>query len=294
MNRPNLWIKVFAPGIGDLVVILPILKNLKLNYMNQVNVLVFNKAQQDLLSRTPYVDKAVIFGDDPISHVPDGDFYIDIAETEMESKYWWGSEEFINDLGQMHIYDVMKECIQIGGDFDNIEPLQYNPVPWMGDKTVLLGIGGRRGNKLWFNDYWLQTYECLASIGYSVAMVGAKDHNGSGQLAELQAKGIPFYETDSLAETIDIISNSAGMITIDSGLMHIASMQGIPTVSLFGPMPAWLWGPKADHVINMDGGCGINCTKMPLDWQCKGRPCMRSLTPEMVLRNFKTLKERIK
>lgn len=292
MTRPNLWIKVFAPGIGDLVVILPILKNLKQNYVNEVNVLVFNKAQQDLLSRTPYVDKAVIFGEDPRSHVPKGEFYLDIAETEMESKYWWGSEEFIRDLGEMHIYDVMKECIKIGGDYEKIEPLQFNKLERHTDKPIiLLGIGGRRGNKLWFTDYWLELYTSLTESGYAVGMIGDRNHNGSSQITELEQKGIPFFETKDLGQCIDIISNAQGMVTIDSGLMHISAMQGIPTVALFGPMPSWLWGPKGDHVVNIDGGCGINCSKMPLDWECVGRPCMYGIGPLRVQDELEILLE---
>lgn len=297
MTRPNLYLKVFAPGIGDLVVILPILKNLKENYMNEVNVLVFNEAQASLLTRFPYVDKIIGIEEgkdyrEIIKLYPPGNFYIDIAETEMESKYWWGSEEFIRDLGQMHIYDVMKECIQIGGDYEKIEPLQYNKLEKHTDKPlILLGIGGRRGNKLWFNDYWLSLYHLLTKSGYCVGMVGAREHNGSSQITELEQVGIPFFETKTLADTIDLISNANGMITIDSGLMHISAMQGIPTVSLFGPMPSWLWGPKANHVVNLDGGCRINCSKMPLDWECVGRPCMRSLEPDMVFDMFQLLLE---
>lgn len=285
MTRPNLWLKVFAPGIGDLVVILPILKNLKENYMNKVNVFVFNKAQESLLTRTPYVDEAyIIGGGNPRDFVPKGEFYLDIAETEMESKYWWGSEEFIRDLGKMHIYDVMKECVQIGGDYDNIEPLNFHRIDTIAKKeTILLGIGGRRGNKLWFNDYWFELYKNLKASGYEVWMVGDKSHNGSDQLSQLEQMGIPFYETENLAECIDVISSATGMVTIDSGLMHISAMQNIPTVALFGPMPSWLWGPKAEHVKNLNGKCGLNCSKMPLDWECVGRPCMRSMGPLQVL-----------
>jgi ADP-heptose:LPS heptosyltransferase len=300
MTRPNLYLKVFAPGIGDLVVILPILKNLKENYMNEVNVLVFNEAQASLLTRFPYVDRIIKIEEgkdyrEIIKSYPPGNFYIDIAETEMESKYWWGSEEFIRDLGQMHIYDVMKKCIQIGGDYEKIEPLQFNKLepanPFK--KTILLGIGGRRGNKLWFNDYWLSLYHSLINSGYAVGMVGDRNHNGSDQLSQLEKEGIPFFETKNLGNCIDLISNSAGMITIDSGLMHISAMQGIPTVALFGPMPSWLWGPKAKHVINLDGGCGINCSKMPLDWECVGRPCMRSIGPLKVQDELEFLLERL-
>lgn len=297
MNRPNLWLKVFAPGIGDLVVILPILKNLKENYMDKIVVLVFNQAQADLCYRAPYIDQTFIIKDgvEAKQLVPEGQFYLDIAETDMESKYWWGSEEFIKDLGHMHIYDVMKECIRIGGDYEKIEPLRCNFLQSSSKREaqVLLGIGGRRGNKLWFNESWLELYQLLTESGYSVGMVGDRNHNGSDQLSELERAGVPFFETNNLGDCIDLISNSAGMITIDSGLMHISAMQGIPTVAMFGPMPSWLWGPKAKHVQNLDGGCGINCSKMPLDWECVGRPCMSSFRPKDVFNHFKALKGRL-
>jgi ADP-heptose:LPS heptosyltransferase len=297
MARPNLWIKVFAPGIGDLVVILPILKNLKENYVDQLNMVVFNKAQYDLLRRFQYTDITLVMNDmkdvEPRDCIPHGDFYIDIAETQMEKDYWWGSEKFVKDLGHMHIYEVMEKCIQIGGDYERIESLRYNPLEKDGKRTLLLGIGGRRGNKLWFNDSWLRVYELLTERGYYVGMVGAREHNGSDQLSQLEKLGIPFFETKNLGHCIDVISNSAGMITIDSGLMHISAMQGIPTVAMFGPMPSWLWGPKAGHVVNLDGGCGINCTETPLDWECVGRPCMASFKPEDVVNRFLALRESI-
>ena len=296
-KRPNLWIKVFAPGIGDLVVILPILKNLKENYVNNLNLMVFNQAQEDLLSRFPYVDYVMQFPQfeaEPRDLVPKGNFFIDIASTEMEKNYWWGSEEFIEAFGYMHIYDVMSKAIQIGGDYEKIEPLKWNKLePATGKETILLGIGGRRGNKLWFNESWIELYHKLVEKGYSVGMVGERNHNGSSQLTELEQAGIPFFETKNLGECIDVISNADGMITIDSGLMHISAMQGIPTVAMFGPMPSWLWGPKAEHVVNLDGGCGINCSEAPLDWECIGRPCMASFTPEQLVRHLILLKDKV-
>lgn len=287
--KPVVWIRLFAPGIGDLAVLLPVLRNVKETYAERLNLIVHNEGQRSLLSRFPWVDRAVIV-DNPRDVVPTGHFYIDMAETPMEKDYWWGTEEYIKDFGQMHIYDVMEKCIGVSGKYDELVPLE-----WQTDReaelnnTVLLGIGGRRGNKLWFNDSWFKLYSLLTEASFSVAMVGSKSHDGSGQIEELEQLGIPFIETASLADTIDVISNAKGMVSIDSGLMHLSATQGKPTVGLFGPMPSWLWGPKGDHVLNLDGGCGINCTKMPLDWECVGRPCMASFRPESVFQEWQLL-----
>jgi ADP-heptose:LPS heptosyltransferase len=54
-------------------------------------------------------------------------------------------------------------------------------------------------------------------------------------------------DLDSLAETV---AGAALLISGDTGVAHLATAVGTPTVTLFGPTPPELWGPAIDPALH--------------------------------------------
>lgn len=102
-----------------------------------------------------------------------------------------------------------------------------------------------------------------------------------------------FTGQTTLAEAIDLLSLSTLVVTNDSGLMHIAASLSKPIVAIYGPTPAEVTPPLAEH-----------CESLFLDLSC--RPCMRrecplkhgrcmqDLKPELVLNKMDYLLTRCK
>lgn len=271
-------IRLFAPGLGDLAISLPPMFNLKeRGIVTEIHLFVFNKGQQELAHSFPFIDSATIVGfDDDCRKQAFPGFYVDMAEHPLE-KIWWGSPEYIENHGMTPVRDIVEQILGGQGHPEsNPKPIHLPSYSFF-DKSsnkVLLAPGGRRKTKLIPDKLWLTLAERITLLGYDVYLIGDKHHKGSEQLSTLEAKGLKYLNTSGVGEIIQHIRMAKAVVSIDNGLYHIASLLEKPTLGIFGPMPSWLWGGVGSKTVNIDTGCGVNCTSIPLDWECLGHKCM--------------------
>lgn len=96
----------------------------------------------------------------------------------------------------------------------------------------------------------------------------------------------------SLKEELQIISNLDLMVSMDSANMHLASMFGVPVVSVWGathPYAGFLgWGQDMSNVIQSDLDCRP-CSVFGNKPCFKGTyECMTSIVPEIVVKKILT------
>jgi heptosyltransferase-2 len=82
-------------------------------------------------------------------------------------------------------------------------------------------------------------YAALAALaqraGYAVAVLGTARDAAAGQAIAAQAAGaIDLCGATSLGEAIALLASSSGVVSNDSGLMHVAAALGRPTLGLYG------------------------------------------------------------
>lgn len=90
----------------------------------------------------------------------------------------------------------------------------------------------------------------------------------------------------NLKELVYVLRRSLGVISVDTGPMHIASALKVPTVALFGPTSSARTGPWGGdfYVIEKKTPCSP-CFKK----KCRDLKCMERITPEEVWTKFKAL-----
>jgi lipopolysaccharide heptosyltransferase II len=100
----------------------------------------------------------------------------------------------------------------------------------------------------------------------------------------------------SLSELAALMARCTLVLGVDSGPLHLAVSQGVPTVHLYGPVDHHAFGPWGDpgkHLVVVSEKSCIPCNR--LDYpahELEEHDCVRSITAESVLKAAETLLKR--
>jgi len=146
-----------------------------------------------------------------------------------------------------------------------------------------------RPQKHWFRENWRELGEGLRAEGLQPVLLG-----GPGDAPEAhQIQGeLPWTDLTgrlSLRGSAAVLEGAAVAIGVDTGLTHMASVLGTPTLALFGATRPYLHLPHgaSGKVLYQPLPCSP-CRRKPT---CGGAyTCMRLHTPESVLANARSLR----
>lgn len=93
----------------------------------------------------------------------------------------------------------------------------------------------------------------------------------------------------SFEQELKIISQMDVMISMDSANMHLASLFGVPVVSVWGGTHPFLgfygWGQKMENVVQSDLPCRPSSVFGKKDCPVHGKNgCMQEVTAEMIVK----------
>lgn len=130
----------------------------------------------------------------------------------------------------------------------------------------------------------------ICKLRYVPVIVGGGDDVECGAIIAA-TRGVNLAGKTSLMETAAVIQGAKVVISVDSGILHIAVGLGIPTVSLFGPGRAKKWAPRGDNhiVINKNLPCSP-CTTFGYTPKCPiSARCMAEISVDEVEQAVLTL-----
>ncbi len=152
--------------------------------------------------------------------------------------------------------------------------------PWPGGK--------RKELKQWPSEKWVRLIEELARVGMNVVLTGApEDREGNdGLIAQLSQETQAQTRSAagaSLRETAVTLLGASLVVSVNTGVMHLAAALGTPLVALHGPTSSKRWGPICKRATVIDSpaqGCGY----LNLGWEYPSRPpeCMKCIPYERV------------
>lgn len=120
--------------------------------------------------------------------------------------------------------------------------------------TILLFHGTTWDNKSYPTAQWHQLAKRLQSQGYRLLIPrhGAAETRVATAIADglNNAEILPEQSINALFSTLQ---SASAVVSVDTGLAHLAVYLGVPTVMLFGPTRADLTGGIGAHTINVVG-----------------------------------------
>ncbi len=161
---------------------------------------------------------------------------------------------------------------------------------WRNRPVLALCAGAEYGPaKRWPAEYYAQIAKEKIAEGWDVWLLGSqRDRAVTDVIMDLTDQqcenlaGLP-----NLAETIDLLSLVSGVVTNDSGLMHVAAALNKPVIAIYGPTSPAFTPPlsASSHVLQLSLPCQPCFARTcPL----KHHRCMRDLTPNQVLAIMQT------
>ncbi|MFI1991727.1 glycosyltransferase family 9 protein [Actinoplanes sp. NPDC020271] len=108
--------------------------------------------------------------------------------------------------------------------------------------------GAKSASRRWPVSRYAAVARRLRDAGHTVVVTGsASEREVAGRVAAeagLDASAVP--ATD-LGELAGMVAHARVVISGDTGISHVATAYGTPSVTLFGPMSPAYWGPPADR-----------------------------------------------
>lgn len=148
------------------------------------------------------------------------------------------------------------------------------------DRIVALspGTSGRRRVKEWTDDGFAMVARHLVGKGLRVVVIGTVAAEG---ITRGCPEVIDLSGRTSLGEAAAILARSEALVSVDSGILHLAAAVGTKVVGLYGPSDPRVTGPRGDgHVVLT---ANADCSPCKLEGCRFERKCMTNLHPDSVI-----------
>ncbi|NNN19523.1 MAG: glycosyltransferase family 9 protein [Acidimicrobiaceae bacterium] len=120
--------------------------------------------------------------------------------------------------------------------------------------------GYRHDLREWPPALWLELAHTLVAVGYAIVITGGPgDRKRSEALASLadNVDGSALHVlagSITLAQTVRVLAEAAAVISVNTGIMHVAAALGCPLVALHGPTNPRRWGPLSNCAVIVGPG----------------------------------------
>jgi len=321
-SRNNSILIIRPGGIGDAVLLLPMLHQLSLLYPDSKIEVLAESRNAKVFSWSPVVAKVWRY-DRPLDFLK---LFRQRYDLIIDTEQWYrlsavvarllGSSRLIGFASNERSRLLSDPCPYKQDEYEAdmfislLEPLGYTS-PFSVDSSVFLTLpqadhvfenpyivifpGSSISAKQWPAERFAEVASFCVERGFDVVLLGGK---ADRDITDCISKGLSCChnlagKTD-LTEAAAIISGARMMISGDSGLLHVAQSQGVPTVSLFGPSNPLKWNCSSSFnvILKSDIACSP-CSRFGTISKCKyGFRCMQEIIVAEVLKAVEFLLNR--
>ncbi|MDL5160542.1 glycosyltransferase family 9 protein [Actinomycetospora termitidis] len=124
------------------------------------------------------------------------------------------------------------------------------PPPNVGTGVTVIHPGAAFGSKRWPVERFAAVAGALADAGHDVVVTGGADEVALTR----RVPGRDLAGRTSIGDLCRLVAHARLVIAGDTGIAHVATAYGTPSVTLFGPVGPEQWGPPLDprHVTLTD------------------------------------------
>ena len=251
-------------GLGDLICATPTIKKLHDAYQRKITVI---SQMPELFKTNPYVEKSYKASSIDMDYFKAN--YIVHNSVYLVGKKDERGVEMKHNMMDIRQFHAIHLGFMLGQDelecyYKPLEPKKN----FVHEKYAVIHPVNSWPNRTWSQDNWLKLAEELVKLGLTVVAIG-KDSSETGFFNV--NKPVHDMDTDhiinlmnqtSISESWHLINDAAVVITMDSGILHLAGTTETPIVELGSPINPEFRKPyrKTSKHIYVRGGCGLHCS----------------------------------
>jgi ADP-heptose:LPS heptosyltransferase len=152
----------------------------------------------------------------------------------------------------------------------------------------LWASGQRSWLREWPHARWLELARRLAGRNTLLLVTGASSDLPRIEpfVAQLRAAGLraePFVSTDGFRTLAHVLRRARLVVSVNTGVMHLAAIAGAPVIAINGPNRNGRWGPVGPHTVGVEAP-GEGCGYLHLGFNFDGNPtdCMERISVDQV------------
>lgn len=147
--------------------------------------------------------------------------------------------------------------------------------------------GSRSYLKEWPDDRWIELINKFVEENYLVALTGAgvnRDKANAVRERVTRKERVTVVAGDlDLRRTAELLRSSQLVISVDTGIMHMASALGCDLVSLHGPTQPKRWGPLHSRSRSLHPAIDCSpCISLGFESRCQDPKCMVQISVQEV------------
>jgi len=162
-------------------------------------------------------------------------------------------------------------------------------------KRVILHAwsGGFQGHyRQWPTDRWVDLARRLTAAGYEIELSGGPSDWEKSKALKQQMAGAGVTVRDQtgkfdLLQMARHLRTSYAVISVNTGIMHLAAVAGVLTIGLHGPSRARRWGAVGPRAYNIESPCpGCGFLDLGFEYPKSVPPCMEAISVDRVWDEF--------
>jgi Glycosyltransferase family 9 (heptosyltransferase) len=141
----------------------------------------------------------------------------------------------------------------------------------------------------WPVDRWVALANHFAASGYDVCMSGAPAQHAANDAVIAMVDPRQRAQVHNaaglrLAATATLLAHARLVVSVDTGVMHLAAALGVPVLGLCGPASSRRWGPVGAHASAIDSPLpGAGYAYLGFEMPRRPPPLMEAITLATVL-----------
>ncbi|MDC7222661.1 MAG: glycosyltransferase family 9 protein [Spirochaetales bacterium] len=206
--------------------------------------------------------------------------------------------------GRHYVYDIPVEHRRDCHELDNLRrlltPLGIESVsqPFLGQAESdrenpyavvhMFPSGYKARYKEWSDDRWIRLMNGLTERGIPLVVTGGPvDEERAGKVIALCDRGGLIRNgagKSNLAQTGEILRKAVLVISVNTGIMHMAAAYGQRVVALHGPTSVRRWGPVSSDAVNFTATSpSAGCLHLGFEYDRRDSRSLDTIDPDRVL-----------